>query len=78
MVINLINNQVLHDMGEFFARAALVTFGGAYAVLPYIYQGGVEQYQWLNATQMMDGLALGETTPGPLIMVVAFVGFVGA
>jgi chromate transporter len=58
--------------------AALVTFGGAYAVLPYIYQGGVEQYHWLSATQMMDGLALGETTPGPLIMVVAFVGFVGA
>jgi chromate transporter len=47
-------------------------------VLPYIYQGGVDQYQWLTATQMMDGLALGETTPGPLIMVVAFVGFVGA
>jgi chromate transporter len=65
-------------MGEFFTKAALVTFGGAYAVLPYIYQGGVEQYHWLSATQMMDGLALGETTPGPLIMVVAFVGFVGA
>ncbi|SMM98315.1 Chromate transport protein ChrA [uncultured Candidatus Thioglobus sp.] len=77
-VISLLNNQVLNDMGGFFTRAALVTFGGAYAVLPYIYQGGVEQYQWLNATQMMDGLALGETTPGPLIMVVAFVGFVGA
>ncbi len=56
---------------------ALVTFGGAYAVLPYVYQGGVEQYQWLTGTQMIDGLALGETTPGPLIMVVAFVGFVG-
>jgi chromate transporter len=56
----------------------LLTFGGAYAVLPYVYQGGVEQYQWLTATQMIDGLALGETTPGPLIMVVAFVGFVGA
>jgi chromate transporter len=65
-------------MGEFFTKAALVTFGGAYAVLPYIYQGGVEQYQWLSSVQMMDGLALGETTPGPLIMVVAFVGFVGA
>jgi len=55
----------------------LVTFGGAYAVLPYVYQGGVEQYAWLSGTQMIDGLALGETTPGPLIMVVAFVGFVG-
>jgi chromate transporter len=47
-------------------------------VLPYIYQGGVDQYQWLTSVQMMDGLALGETTPGPLIMIVAFVGFVGA
>ena len=68
----------LYDMGEFFTKAALVTFGGAYAVLPYVYQGGVEQYQWLTGTQMIDGLALGETTPGPLIMVVSFVGFVGA
>jgi chromate transporter len=67
----------LRDMGEFFSKAALVTFGGAYAVLPYVYQGGVEHYQWLSGTQMIDGLALGETTPGPLIMVVAFVGFVG-
>jgi chromate transporter len=67
----------LTQMGWFFTKAALVTFGGAYAVLPYVYQGGVEQYQWLSATQMIDGLALGETTPGPLIMVVAFVGFVG-
>ncbi len=65
------------QMGWFFTKAALVTFGGAYAVLPYVYQGGVENYQWLTATQMIDGLALGETTPGPLIMVVAFVGFVG-
>jgi len=68
---------VLTQMGWFFTKAALVTFGGAYAVLPYVYQGGVETYGWLNATQMIDGLALGETTPGPLIMVVAFVGFVG-
>ncbi|MBM4180263.1 MAG: chromate efflux transporter [Betaproteobacteria bacterium] len=68
----------LFDMGEFFTKAALVTFGGAYAVLPYVYQGGVETYGWLTGTQMIDGLALGETTPGPLIMVVAFVGFVGA
>ncbi|MCR4300089.1 MAG: chromate efflux transporter [Sulfuricaulis sp.] len=67
----------LTQMGWFFTKAALVTFGGAYAVLPYVYQGGVEQYGWLTGPQMIDGLALGETTPGPLIMVVAFVGFVG-
>jgi len=67
----------LARMGLFFTQAALLTFGGAYAVLPYVYQGAVEQHQWLSAAQMMDGLALGETTPGPLIMVVAFVGFVG-
>jgi chromate transporter len=67
----------LTQMSWFFTKAALLTFGGAYAVLPYVYQGGVEQYAWLTGTQMIDGLALGETTPGPLIMVVAFVGFVG-
>lgn len=67
----------LTQMGWFFTKAALLTFGGAYAVLPYVYQGAVDHYQWLTATQMMDGLALGETTPGPLIMIVAFVGFVG-
>ncbi len=67
----------LTQMGWFFTKAALITFGGAYAVLPYVYQGGVNEYQWLSATQMMDGLALGETTPGPLIMIVAFIGFVG-
>jgi chromate transporter len=69
--------HTLSQMGWFFTKAALLTFGGAYAVLPYVYQGGVEQYQWLSATQMIDGLALGETTPGPLIMVVTFIGFVG-
>jgi len=67
----------LTQMGWFFTKAALLTFGGAYAVLPYVYQGAVEHHQWLTGTQMIDGLALGETTPGPLIMVVAFVGFVG-
>ena len=67
----------LTQMGWFFTKAALLTFGGAYAVLPYVYQGAVEHHHWLSATQMIDGLALGETTPGPLIMVVAFVGFVG-
>ncbi len=65
------------QMGWFFTKAALLTFGGAYAVLPYVYQGAVEHYQWLSAAQMMDGLALGESTPGPLIMIVTFVGFVG-
>lgn len=65
------------QMAWFFTKAALLTFGGAYAVLPYVYQGAVEQFRWLSGPQMIDGLALGETTPGPLIMVVAFVGFVG-
>ena len=65
------------QMGWFFTKAALLTFGGAYAVLPYVWQGAVEHYGWLSPAQMIDGLALGETTPGPLIMVVAFVGFVG-
>jgi len=64
-------------MGWFFTKAALLTFGGAYAVLPYVYQGAVDHYKWLSPSQMIDGLALGETTPGPLIMVVAFVGFLG-
>ena len=67
----------LAQMGWFFTKAAMLTFGGAYAVLPYVYQGAVEQFGWLTGPQMIDGLALGETTPGPLIMVVAFVGFVG-
>ncbi len=67
----------LTQMATFFTKAALLTFGGAYAVLPYVYEGGVTTYQWVTPTQMIDGLALGETTPGPLIMVVAFVGFVG-
>ncbi|WP_254999559.1 chromate efflux transporter [Cyanobium sp. Maggiore-St4-Cus] len=64
-------------MARFFTRVALLSFGGAYAVLPYVAQGAVEQFNWLSASQMLDGLALGETTPGPLIMVVAFVGFMG-
>jgi chromate transporter len=66
----------LTQLGWFFTKAALLTFGGAYAVLPYVYQGAVENYHWLSPAQMIDGLALGETTPGPLIMVVTFVGFV--
>ncbi len=70
-------DATLTQMAWFFTKAALLTFGGAYAVLPYVYQGAVEHFQWLTALQMVDGLALGETTPGPLIMVVSFVGFVG-
>jgi chromate transporter len=70
-------DAVLPQMAWFFTKAALLTFGGAYAVLPYVYQGAVDHYHWLTAPQMMDGLALGETTPGPLIMVVSYVGFVG-
>ena len=65
------------QMAWFFTKAALLTFGGAYAVLPYVFDGAVTQYGWLSSTQMIDGLALGETTPGPLIMIVAFVGFLG-
>ena len=68
--------HLLH-MAWFFTKAALLTFGGAYAVLPYVYQGAVEHFAWLTSAQMMDGLALGESTPGPLIIVVAFVGFLG-
>jgi chromate transporter len=70
-------DHALTQMGWFFTKAAMLTFGGAYAVLPYVYQGAVGHYGWLTPVQMIDGLALGETTPGPLIMVVAFVGFVG-
>ncbi len=70
-------SNALTQMGWFFTKAALLTFGGAYAVLPYVYQGAVEHFHWLSATQMMDGLALGESTPGPLIMIVTFVGFLG-
>lgn len=70
-------NQTVFREGLFFAKAAVVTFGGAYAVLPYVAQQAVEKYHWLNAGQMMDGLGLAETTPGPLIMVLQFVGFMG-
>ncbi len=65
------------QQGLFFSKAALVTFGGAYAVLPYVAQQAVETHGWLSHPQMMSGLALAETTPGPLIMVLQFVGFVG-
>jgi len=70
--------DTLQSMARFFTQAAFVTFGGAYAVLPYVHQAAVEAHGWLTSSQMIDGLALGETTPGPLIMIVAFVGYVGA
>jgi chromate transporter len=70
-------NSDLFNMGEFFVKAAFLTIGGAYAVLPYVYQGAVEHFGWLTGPQMMDGLALGETTPGPLIMIVTWVGYMG-
>jgi chromate transporter len=74
----LSGSQGLAAMASFFTKAAFLTIGGAYAVLPYVYQGGVEHYGWLTGAQMMDGLALGETTPGPLIMIVTWVGYMGA
>ncbi len=67
----------LYEIGAFFTKAAFLTIGGAYAVLPYVYQGGVEHFGWLSGPQMMDGLALGEATPGPLIMIVTWVGYLG-
>jgi chromate transporter len=73
----LLPNKALKDMAQFFSQAAFVTFGGAYAVLPYVTQASVEKYQWLTTAQMMDGLALGETTPGPLILILTFVGYLG-
>lgn len=70
-------DHVLFREAIFFSKAAMVTFGGAYAVLPYVSQQAVEHYHWLTAAQMLDGLGLAETTPGPLIMVLQFVGFLG-
>ena len=69
-------DHLLTQTALFFTKAALLTFGGAYAVLPYVYQGVVEHYHWISPQQMIDALALGETTPGPLIMVITFIGFV--
>lgn len=71
-------DDIFAQEGAFFSKAALITFGGAYAVLPYVAQQAVEHYRWLETSQMMAGLALAETTPGPLIMVLQFVGFVAA
>ncbi|MFO1260550.1 MAG: chromate efflux transporter [Sphingomonadaceae bacterium] len=71
-------HHVLMDIATFFSRLAVVTFGGAYAVLAYMAQEAVQGYQWLKPGEMADGLGLAETTPGPLIMVTQFVGFLGA
>lgn len=71
-------SHVFFQESEFFSKAAVVTFGGAYAVLSYIAQQAVERYAWLQPGEMLDGLGMAETTPGPLIMVVQFVGFMGA
>jgi chromate transporter len=76
-LLALSGSSDLFNMGEFFVKAAFLTIGGAYAVLPYVYQGAVEHFGWLTGPQMMDGLALGETTPGPLIMIVTWVGYMG-
>lgn len=70
--------SIQYQEGLFFSKAALVTIGGAYAVLPYVAQMTVEKFGWLAQRQMMTGLGLAETTPGPLIMVLQFVGFVAA
>lgn len=76
-MLSILGQDSLTTMGAFFSKAAFLTIGGAYAVLPYVYQGAVDQYAWLTGPQMMDGLALGEATPGPLIMIVTWVGYLG-
>jgi len=73
----LAGDSVFADIAVFFSKMAVVTFGGAYAVLAYVAQSAVETYGWLRPGEMLDGLALAETTPGPLIMVTQFVGFMG-
>jgi chromate transporter len=70
-------NHAVCAQGVFFSKAALLTFGGAYAVLPYVAQQAVAHFHWLTAPQMLDGLGLAETTPGPLLIVLQFVGFLG-
>ena len=71
------DSGTLTDMSVFFSKAAVLSFGGAYAVLPYVYQSAVEHFQWITAAQMIDGLALRELIPGPLVMITSFVAFVG-
>src|SRR5205809_3876590 len=71
-------DHTFSEIGAFFSKMALVTFGGAYAVLAYVAQQAVEHYHWLQPREMLDGLGMAETTPGPLIMVLQFVGFMAA
>jgi chromate transporter len=78
LLLTLGSEHVFTRIGVFFSKMAVVTFGGAYAVLAYVAQQAVETYGWLEPGEMLDGLGLAETTPGPLIMVVQFVGFMGA
>ncbi|MBX4890115.1 chromate efflux transporter [Rhizobium bangladeshense] len=78
LLLFLGQGNVFTDISIFFSKMAMVTFGGAYAVLSYVAQQAVEQYHWLKPGEMLDGLGLAETTPGPLIMVTQFVGFMGA
>jgi chromate transporter len=78
LLATLGNQNVFSNIAVFFSKMAVVTFGGAYAVLAYVAQGAVEQYGWLKPGEMLDGLGMAETTPGPLIMVLQFVGFMAA
>ena len=78
VVLMLGTGDVFSQIAVFFSKMAVVTFGGAYAVLAYVAQGAVEQYGWLKPGEMLDGLGMAETTPGPLIMVLQFVGFMAA
>jgi chromate transporter len=77
-VSSIVAAPILGDISLFFSKLAVVTFGGAYSVLSYMAQDVVSQYQWLSAAEMLDGLGLAETTPGPLILVTEFVGFLAA
>ena len=76
LIIVYSSENILISLSLFFSKAAMVTFGGAYALLPYVFQNIIESHGWLTSQQMIDGLALGESTPGPLIMIVTYVGFI--
>ena len=76
LIIVYSSENILINLSLFFSKAAMVTFGGAYALLPYVFQNIIESHGWLTSQQMIDGLALGESTPGPLIMIVTYVGFI--
>jgi chromate transporter len=78
LLLTLGPDNVFRQIALFFSKMAVVTFGGAYAVLAYVAQAAVETYGWLRPGEMLDGLGMAETTPGPLIMVTRFVGFMGA